>query len=101
MLGVSGGGGNYCITGSAFVDGGTIGDLKIRLHAEKADLLGRIGETGKLEEADEAELGRAIADFVDDFGPDFDEHGDPTPTYVLWQVHAGKIVILASGLTPQ
>jgi hypothetical protein len=22
-------------------------------------------------------LGAAIAEFVDDFGPDFDEHGDP------------------------
>ena len=37
----------------------------------------RIDETGKLEEADEEELGKAIAEFVDDFGPDFDEHGDP------------------------
>jgi hypothetical protein len=47
------------------------------LHAEKADLLGRIAETGKLEEADEEELGGAIAEFVDDFGADFDEHGEP------------------------
>jgi F-type H+-transporting ATPase subunit alpha len=54
-----------------------LGDLKIRLHSEKADLLARISETGKLEEADEEELGKAIAEFVDDFGPDFDEHGDP------------------------
>jgi hypothetical protein len=37
----------------------------------------RFEETGKLEEADEEELGKAIADFVDDFGADFDEHGDP------------------------
>ena len=54
-----------------------LADLRTRLHAEKADLLARIEESGKLEEADEEELGRAIADFVDDFGPDFDEHGDP------------------------
>src|SRR4051812_2242638 len=54
-----------------------LGDLKIRLHSEKADLLKRISDTGKLEEADEEELGKAIAEFVDDFGPDFDEHGDP------------------------
>ena len=54
-----------------------LGDLRVRLHAEKADLLGRIAETGKLEEADEEELGAAIAEFVDDFGADFDEHGEP------------------------
>ena len=52
-------------------------DLRIRLRSEKAELLGRIAETGKLEEADEEELGAAISDFVDDFGADFDEHGDP------------------------
>ena len=49
----------------------------MRLHSEKAELLKRIEDSGKLEEADEKELGVAIADFVDDFGPDFDEHGDP------------------------
>src|SRR6188472_1710458 len=52
-------------------------DLRIRLRSEKSDLLDRITETGKLEEADEEELGKAIAEFVDDFGPDFDEQGDP------------------------
>jgi F-type H+-transporting ATPase subunit alpha len=54
-----------------------LSDLRIRLRAEKSDLLGRITETGKLEEDDEKELGAAIAEFVDDFGPDFDENGDP------------------------
>ncbi|HEX3608114.1 MAG TPA: F0F1 ATP synthase subunit alpha, partial [Solirubrobacterales bacterium] len=54
-----------------------LGDLRIRLHAEKADLLARITESGKLEEADEEELGAAIRSVVDDFGADFDEHGDP------------------------
>jgi F-type H+-transporting ATPase subunit alpha len=54
-----------------------LSDLRIRLRAEKSDLLGRITETGKLEDDDEKELGEAIADFVDDFGADFDEHGDP------------------------
>jgi F-type H+-transporting ATPase subunit alpha len=54
-----------------------LADLRTRLHSEKADLLKRIEDTGKLEEADEEELGKAIADFVDDFGADFDEHGDP------------------------
>src|SRR3954470_18516189 len=51
-------------------------DLRIRMRSENADLLERIAETGKLEEADEEELGKAIAEFVDDFGPDFDEHGE-------------------------
>jgi F-type H+-transporting ATPase subunit alpha len=54
-----------------------LADLRARLHAEKADLLGRIEESGKLEESDEEELGAAIKDAVDDFGPDFDEHGQP------------------------
>jgi hypothetical protein len=52
-------------------------DLRIRLRSEKAELLDRIATSGKLEEADEEELGAAIREFVDDFGPDFDEHGDP------------------------
>jgi F-type H+-transporting ATPase subunit alpha len=52
-------------------------DLKLHLHTEKSELLARISETGKLEEADEEELGASIRDFVDDFGADFDEHGDP------------------------
>jgi Ran GTPase-activating protein (RanGAP) involved in mRNA processing and transport len=30
-----------------------------------------------LEDADEEALGNAIGAFVDDFGPDFNEHGDP------------------------
>jgi F-type H+-transporting ATPase subunit alpha len=54
-----------------------LADLRTRLHSEKADLLARIEDTGKLEEADEKELGEAIADFVDDFGPDFDADGSP------------------------
>jgi F-type H+-transporting ATPase subunit alpha len=54
-----------------------LGDLRIRLRSEKPELLDRIASTGKLEDSDEEELGAAIRDFVDDFGPDFDEHGDP------------------------
>jgi F-type H+-transporting ATPase subunit alpha len=54
-----------------------LGDLRIRLHSEKTDLLQRIADSGKLEEADEEELGVAIAAVIDDFGADFDEHGDP------------------------
>ena len=54
-----------------------LADLRTRLHAEKAELLARIAETGLLPEEDAAELGAAIGDFVDDFGADFDENGDP------------------------
>ncbi len=52
-------------------------DLLTRLHAEKAELMKRIEETGQLPDEDEEELGRAIEDMVDDFGPDFDEQGQP------------------------
>ncbi len=38
-----------------------LADLRVRLHSEKAELLKRIEDTGKLEEADEEELGEAIA----------------------------------------
>jgi F-type H+/Na+-transporting ATPase subunit alpha len=51
--------------------------LRARLRAEKGDLLGRIEETGQLSDSDEAELGKAIEVFVDDFGPDFDAEGEP------------------------
>ena len=67
-----------------------LGDLKIRLHSEKAELLGRISETGKLEEDDEEELGKAIAEFVDDFGPDFDEHGDPLESGESDRIHSAE-----------
>jgi F-type H+-transporting ATPase subunit alpha len=46
------------------------------LHSEQADLIGRI-EDGQLSDEDEKALGDAIAGFVDDFGPDFDEEGQP------------------------
>ncbi|HEX2265161.1 MAG TPA: hypothetical protein VHH14_02640, partial [Solirubrobacterales bacterium] len=65
-----------------------LADLRTRLHSEKSELLGRIEETGKLEEDDEKELGEAIADFVDDFGPDFDEHGDPLEAGESDRVHS-------------
>jgi F-type H+-transporting ATPase subunit alpha len=47
------------------------------LQAENGDLMGRIEESGQLSDEDEKALGDAIADIVDDFGPDFDEAGDP------------------------
>jgi F-type H+/Na+-transporting ATPase subunit alpha len=53
-----------------------LADLITRLKAENADLMGRIDE-GELVDEDEAALGEAIAEMVDDFGPDFDEEGQP------------------------
>ena len=47
------------------------------MHAEDADLLERMSSTGELSDEDEEALGKAIAEFVDDFGPDFDEEGQP------------------------
>ena len=47
-----------------------------RLHSENKDLMGRIDD-GALSDEDEEELGEAIAEMVDDFGPDFDEEGQP------------------------
>ena len=37
----------------------------------------RIDETGELSDEDEQELGKAIAEMIDDFGPDFDAEGNP------------------------
>ena len=54
-----------------------LADLRVRLHSEESELLSRIEDSGKLEDADEEALGKAIADFVDDFGADFDQDGQP------------------------
>jgi F-type H+-transporting ATPase subunit alpha len=53
-----------------------LADLLGRLKAESQDLVGRIDD-GQLSDEDEEELGKAIAEMVDDFGPDFDEEGQP------------------------
>jgi F-type H+-transporting ATPase subunit alpha len=50
-------------------------DLLSRLRSEKSDLMKRIDETGELSDEDEKELGDAIAEMIDDFGPDFDAEG--------------------------
>jgi F-type H+-transporting ATPase subunit alpha len=47
-----------------------------RLHAEKAELMSKIAE-GQWDDSIESELGDAIAEAIDDFGPDFDEEGNP------------------------
>jgi F-type H+-transporting ATPase subunit alpha len=54
-----------------------LADLMDRLHAEAKDLIDRINETGELSDEDEDALGKAVAGMVDDFGPDFDEEGNP------------------------
>jgi F-type H+-transporting ATPase subunit alpha len=53
-----------------------LGDLITRMHAEKADLMKSIDDTGELSDEEEESLGKAIADMVDDFGPDFDADGN-------------------------
>ena len=51
-----------------------LADLIDRLKAEEKELMGKIND-GELSDEDEEALGNAIGEFVDDFGPDFDEDG--------------------------
>jgi F-type H+-transporting ATPase subunit alpha len=51
--------------------------LLSRLHSENGDLMDGVNENGQLSDEDEETLGNAIAEMVDDFGPDFDEEGQP------------------------
>jgi F-type H+/Na+-transporting ATPase subunit alpha len=45
-----------------------------RLHSEQSELVGKINE-GEWDDQMEEQLGAAIAEAIDDFGPDFDEEG--------------------------
>ena len=54
-----------------------LGNLISRLHSESQDLLDRINDTGELSDEDEEALGKALAQAIDDFGPDFDQEGNP------------------------
>ena len=47
-----------------------------RLHAESGELMGKIGD-GEWSDEVESQLGACIAEAIDDFGPDFDEEGNP------------------------
>jgi F-type H+-transporting ATPase subunit alpha len=47
-----------------------------RLHAESGDLMGKVAE-GEWSDEIESALGDCIAEAIDDFGPDFDEEGNP------------------------
>jgi F-type H+-transporting ATPase subunit alpha len=46
-----------------------------RLHSEQSDLMGKIND-GEWDDQIEEALGAAIAEAIDDFGPDFDEEGN-------------------------
>src|SRR5439155_27099608 len=46
-------------------------------HSDQGDLMTQINETGQLSDEDEKQLGDAIAEAIDDFGPNFDEEGNP------------------------
>ncbi|MGZ5323952.1 MAG: F0F1 ATP synthase subunit alpha [Solirubrobacterales bacterium] len=50
--------------------------LLSRLKFESKQLMDTINE-GQLSDDDEEGLGKAIAEMIDDFGPDFDEEGNP------------------------
>jgi len=50
--------------------------LLARLHAENGDLMTKIGD-GDWDDSIESELGDALAQAIDDFGPDFDVEGNP------------------------
>jgi len=47
------------------------------LHGNQAELMKRIDESGQLADDDEKALGEAIEAAILDFGPDFDEEGQP------------------------
>ena len=47
-----------------------------RLHAEQEELMGKIADGEWGDEVEDA-LGQAIGEAIDDFGPDFDEEGQP------------------------
>src|SRR5918997_391357 len=47
-----------------------------RLHSEQGDLMDKIAEDN-WDDSIENQLGDAIAEAIDDFGPDFDEEGNP------------------------
>jgi F-type H+/Na+-transporting ATPase subunit alpha len=52
-------------------------DLLARLSSEHSDLMDKINETGEISDEEQEQLGDAIGEMIDDFGPDFDEEGQP------------------------
>ena len=53
-----------------------LSDLRDRMRSEYSELMDSINDDGKLDDDREKQLGEAIAEMVDDFGPDFDEEGN-------------------------
>jgi F-type H+-transporting ATPase subunit alpha len=53
-----------------------LSDLRDRLRSEEADLFNSIDDDGQLDDEREERLGKAIAEMIDDFGPDFDAEGN-------------------------
>jgi F-type H+/Na+-transporting ATPase subunit alpha len=51
--------------------------LRARMHAEQDEVLRRIRESGELADEDEEVLRRTVEQFLEDFGPDLDEEGQP------------------------
>ena len=64
--------------------------LLTRLHTENKELCARINETGQFPEEDEKELSETISGYVDDFGPDFDDNGEPIEEGESDRVDAAK-----------
>jgi F-type H+/Na+-transporting ATPase subunit alpha len=52
-------------------------DLLARLSSEHSDLMDKINESGDISDEEQEKLGDAIGEMIDDFGPDFDEEGQP------------------------
>src|SRR5215212_11199234 len=50
-------------------------NLLQRLHSEQSELMNKINE-GDWDDQMEEQLGKAIGEAIDDFGPDFDEEGN-------------------------
>jgi F-type H+-transporting ATPase subunit alpha len=61
-----------------------------RLHSESKELLDRMNESGQLSDEDEEALSKAIAEAIDDFGPDFDEEGEPLDEGESDRVHSDE-----------
>jgi F-type H+-transporting ATPase subunit alpha len=60
--------------------------LLSRLHSEESDLMGKIAD-GEWDDDIEEKLGDAIAEAIDDFGPDFHEDGTPVEEGESDRVH--------------